>query len=629
VWRFGMKKVFSIGLLILLFGILSVGEDHTHTGYWIKTFGDYSREEGKNDPRVKWANHVFERVKRHADKNGKKEPHLSIIKSKGANYAFALPDGGVIINVTTLDICYGEKDFDSDLGNRRIAFILGHELAHLAYEHVLHEEMFRVMKKLNAPIPKTSRGKNGKDGSIDEQRVHFRPKELLADKMGAFYASMAGYNMGKLVAVSDNFFQHWAAKTNVSMTDDSEIKHPPLQQRLKSIRTQFREIAKHLELFNAAVLLFQMKSYLEAAKAFEDFLTIYPAREVYNNIGACYFNLAMMRIYSDYSDDYFRFKLVTYISYKTTAQEMISRGDGRYLEDEKIAHYIDRAIYFYRKAVEKNPSHIPSNTNLAAALILNREYAGAISVCESILKVQPGNIDALNNQAIAHHYYGINKNISRGEGENKQMIMTQKAIGDLKKTLALNPENLDTIYNLAALYQLNGQMDDARALWKKFLSKYSIYQALPRDNYYGHIYKKMYNREWEPANKANNIGIPRCGDSKYLGRYKPNIESTFRNSIILPYKLGREKDKRKRRWYSELHVVIKKDFKIIALDKVIEVIERNVEEGHRLRTNKMLHQLGAPLRTVKCPGGCFYIYNGFSFKEIDGNVASHIWFEKE
>jgi len=45
-------------------------------------------------------------------------------------WAIALPDGYIIIASQTLDICY--KNVSKEIGDTRIAFILGHELAHLA-----------------------------------------------------------------------------------------------------------------------------------------------------------------------------------------------------------------------------------------------------------------------------------------------------------------------------------------------------------------------------------------------------------------------------------------------------------------------------------------------------------------
>jgi RNA polymerase sigma factor (sigma-70 family) len=116
--------------------------------------GDYEDTIGKNDPWVGWASAVFERVKATADKPGGRFPRLYIINTKGEPFALSVPDGGIIINPTTLETCYA--DVDRAEGDRRLAFILGHELAHLANKDFMHQEAFQALQKYG----KKMHGKN-------------------------------------------------------------------------------------------------------------------------------------------------------------------------------------------------------------------------------------------------------------------------------------------------------------------------------------------------------------------------------------------------------------------------------------------------------------------------------------
>jgi tetratricopeptide (TPR) repeat protein len=188
-----------------------------------------------------------------------------------------------------------------------------------------------------------------------------------------------------------------------------------------------------MELFNAGVLLYHVESYHDAAAAFMEFSKTYAAREVFNNIGACYFQLAMKRILKDFSDDYFRFWLSVSIDYTTTAVKFRSRGDGNYLSDKDIAGYINKAVEYFQQAAKKDPLHRATLCNLSAALLLNMEYAKVLAACDKVLNKYPQDIYALNNKAIALYYYG----------KQEDMDMTQKAIHELTKAHRLERDNLE------------------------------------------------------------------------------------------------------------------------------------------------------------------------------------------
>lgn len=62
-------------------------------------------------------------------------------------------------------------------------------------------------------------------------------KELLADKKGAIYASMAGYNIDTLVGKKDNCLLYWARQTGISSsTDDS--RYPAMEDRAQFVRSK-------------------------------------------------------------------------------------------------------------------------------------------------------------------------------------------------------------------------------------------------------------------------------------------------------------------------------------------------------------------------------------------------------
>jgi tetratricopeptide (TPR) repeat protein len=200
---------------------------------------------------------------------------------------------------------------------------------------------------------------------------------------------MAGYKVGELFQGKNNFLTHWANQTGIEVVYDDDPRHPSLEKRLQFIRVQQEKVVKQLELFRAGVLLYQVGNYRDAAAAFLEFAKDYPAREVFNNIGACYFNLAQRLLHLRYSEDYYRFRLPATIAGETTAVNMQTRGEGDYLKDKEINGFITKADEYFRMAAQRDQHDRTCRCNLAAALILRKKYAGALETCKAILEKRP------------------------------------------------------------------------------------------------------------------------------------------------------------------------------------------------------------------------------------------------
>ena len=174
-----MKRL-CIVLIVLTFTCPAFGTNRDHIGWWLYYHGDYSETDGRNDPRVQEVFTVFEKVKNVADIVVSRIPRLFIIDTAAEPYAIALPDGAIIINRKTLDICY--SDVDEQKAFQRLAYILGHELAHLSNNDFLHREVFRVLREFGgktvyeevAPLF---------DLSSPENAGEFKKKEFIADKI--------------------------------------------------------------------------------------------------------------------------------------------------------------------------------------------------------------------------------------------------------------------------------------------------------------------------------------------------------------------------------------------------------------------------------------------------------------
>jgi len=574
------------------------------TRWWINQYGDYAKTAGKNDSRVKWAFAVFERVKNVADKVQTRIPRLFIINTNGSGrpFALALPDGGIIINLETLGICYGGKKPEEGEdekkvkeGDRWLAFILGHEIAHLAQKDFTHQKAFL-----------------GQQGHEDKKMwEEDKKRELLADTNGALYAVMAGYDINTLFVRENKFLRCWVEQAGIGSYYDADPQHPAMQKRVEFIRIQLQSVVNKVELFRAGVLFLQMGKYTDGAAAFRKFSSFYPAREVFNNIGVCYLNLALRYLRLKFSDDYFRFRLSTVIDYHTSAENISFRGEGDYLKDRDISICIEKAVFYFKEAAYRDRHDRSCRLNLAAALILKKNYAAVLAQCDFLLEKNPEDIDALNNKAIALYYY--DKEIYRRA--------PLKAIKLLENSHRLKSKNFEVLYNLAALSQERNQSDKANSLWKKYLNLPNI----PRDNFYTHICKELKIKE-QPS-PTQSARLPVVPKEIRLGEESALLLEKWTGENVGEYKLTGEK-KGPEGWSVILQVITKQNLRILSWEGFIDLVEQElIRPGDPV---KLLKQFGPPQKMIHHTAGTFYIYEekGFSLKEIDGMICSYIWFKK-
>lgn len=608
-----MKKILSIVILLLaafsLHGTNNKSKDYIQ--WWTATYGDYADAAGKTDWRVKEARGVFERVSAAADKVSPTSPGLFIITNgESEPLALALPDGSIIIDKKTLDICY-EKD-NSKQGNQRMAFILGHELAHLANKDFMHREAFLALQQYGSEKANQMIVKHF-NLSDQEKAKECRMKELMADRFGVLYASMAGYDIGSLFNKGNDFFSFWVNQIGVRNFYNADNSYPTIQERLEFIRTQLAAVIKDVELFRVGVLLYQKGSYFDAAASFIEFSRTYPAREVFNNIGACHFNIALKRLSMIDKNEYYRFRLSTTIDYTTNAESIVRlKGGENYLNDTIFSQHINNAEKYFNFAVEKDPENKISRWNLSAALILKGEYAAAQAQCDHILKPHPRDVNALNNKAIAFYYYGQKNNLDT----------TQKSIQFLQQANKEDPNNFEALYNLASLKEQRERMAGAKHYWEKYLNL-----PPPKDNFYYYVCRKLdktclarTRNDAKPPQLKNLASI-----EIEMGENQSKLEKELGNQNLIKFTIGSEENGS---LLIEMAVFVKDNLRVLALDDLVEMIEWWITPGKSLQ--EMLEQLGEPEQIVRHSNGNFYVYKGkgFSFKEVNGKVESYIWFEK-
>jgi tetratricopeptide (TPR) repeat protein len=541
---------------------------------------DYMKKESEDYPMAKRADIVFKRVKNAADKAGARHIRLSIINARIKLYAIALPNGRIVINPETLYICY--SGVETMKGDCRLAFIMGHELAHQAKNDFFHRKIFLTWDQYGST-----------HSLFSKNNEEYSRKELEADKLGALYATMAGYDIRSLFTEQDNFLAHWESQIGKENIHRETHDYPSLEKRVAAVCETLRKVAEKAELFRIGVLLLQMGNFRDAEKAFTEFIKYYKAREVYNNIGACSLNSAQYLLTQNFSSEYLRFRLAIAIDYSTSAEP--DRGEGNEKEREMIREYLEKAIDNFKKAAHRDKIDKLCRYNLSAALILMEKYAEAKEVCDSILDRAPRDVNALNNKAIAVYY-----------SNEKDPQANREAIDLLEKAYKWGPEKFEVLYNLGSLKKTG------RGYWETYLKLPTI----PRDEFYNHVYREV-NRKYPLPLKTS--GAPKLPDG---------IDDISMDFAAVEEKWGKENTIEFNTDDLRINVLVKDNIRVVALQGKVFIVEEELLTAEKYE--KFFESFGPPQRVVRHNSGNFYVYEkmGFSISEVNDKVMSYIWFQE-
>jgi len=368
----------------------------------------------KDNPLVSRAYDVFKQVKNAADKSYLTPPNVVILK-KGAVPPTVLKVGTILITQKTLELCY--RGTKQSVGDARLSFIFGHELAHLAQNDSWIDEI-RDQFISNYELQSIKKKSTNED----------LQNELKADAFGMLYASMAGYDPNLLMNKDNDqiFFHDWPHEP-----DDS---HPSPQARAIQLKQNIQSINSLIHLFHLGLRLYQIGKYDDALPLLLAFQTKFPCREVSNIIGLIYFQQAMDALTEFDKPKALQFKLAVVLDMQTRAEHFRST--------QKVFHEkIDSAIWHFKMACEKDLQYVPARVNLSAAYILQGRINGAIDIIDEALKIKPNDPCALNNKGIAIYLMGPTVAVN----------MFQQAVNIFQQVIQEHPEFPDAYYNLAQI----------------------------------------------------------------------------------------------------------------------------------------------------------------------------------
>ncbi|RKZ77678.1 MAG: hypothetical protein DRR19_27600 [Candidatus Parabeggiatoa sp. nov. 1] len=403
-------------------------------------FDNYGRADPK-DKLVRRVHQVFKKMKLVADKRHHRLPQLAIVEGFDTDcLIIALPDGHIVLSKQALDMIY--KNVPLIHGDTRAAFVLGHELAHLANNDHWHRAFLRVVRKTPSfrQLVKNYRGSKGINAEIE------------ADDHGFIYAAMAGYPVDKLLADDShqqNFLVYWEQQTFRRVNNT----HPRAEVRANLLRARLQALLDSLPYFHFGVRLSHFGRCFDGIYFLREFAQNFPGREVYNNLGVCELQKAQKVL----GKKAYLYWLPSVLDVTTPVDNLslpyAHKGERSTLADEFLANAED----YFKSALDMEPSYLPANVNLAITAFYLGEIYQARAAIEKARQLAPDDLEI----------QGLRLVILYEDGEQSPYVDMWPYIIQQLDLLAQQPNApLSVLYNMAKLLELR-KRTGADKLWQR------------------------------------------------------------------------------------------------------------------------------------------------------------------
>ena len=566
-----------------------------HISWWIKKYGSIPSD----NPYTQRIHDIFSNVLDAADKRGRYYPKLILLNDAEGHLSICIEDGTVIITQQAIDFCYNERK--KEIGDAFIAFIIGHELAHLANADFWYHETAETLSSDNKQY---TPNEHWLFPTIEPKESRMR-REMQADTFGIIYMAMAGFDPKYIIDYDNNdFFEALKKQTQVSITS-VYASHPPPGARYTILKSNIQEIIKNINLYYIGIRLYQLEKYRDALIFLEIFNNKYPGKEVYQTLGLIHYQLAMRQLYECNSEKAFRFKLSTILDPYTKADKFKPPKRRyrriRFENDSCDENLFENATRFFKESLDKDYFYTPVRVNYSSALIMSEQYSEAMAKLMDQVIMNKNDPMALNNLAISIYLLGPNPFI--------KVDLYKDSTDILRNIINEHPKFQDAYFNLGRIQEERGRHAAAKEVWQEFLK-------LDDTIIFAEIVMEALNLHETPVSKdyseCFNDAIP-IGFGKIGKTMKIKLKDYKRHE----YRLGRV--------FCEFYE--KNDTQVIALDDVIEIIERPVNQ--HITTTGLITRCGKPLKIVySISGKTTYLYQDFAADIQDNLVIRIIHFEK-
>ncbi len=577
--QFLVISIYSLAVVVLL------------TSFSLDVDGSQDKSSSEH-PLAAKAHAVFARVAAAADKPGDRYPTLVIVPEKVEIWAKCLENGQIILSQRALEVCFhGVSD---PVGSARLAFIIGHEIAHLAKGDFWHSAVSEFMDRYDSE-------KKGLEelNKIVRDFETIKVKELRADSYGLLYAFMAGYDPDAIVNRADtNFFQEWADQLSGRIAYDDKL-YPSAKQRANFLLGYLDNINVQIAIFELGLRFYQKGDYDEALECLTYFRSQFPCREVFNNIGLIHYQKAFNSLALSNPRKAYRFKLATVLDTETRA-EFGTRGLAA---KKEINRALESAIDSFEAARERDIHYIPARVNLASALLLYEDYSRALAVSKEAIKIKIDDQNALHNFAIALYLFGRNENI---ETSGKAIEILNKVL----KSKSTYPHQLNALYNLGTIFFEQGKESKAEKLWQRYL------KVGPKEAYADRIEQIIGKTDKQPR-KMNYQSVYQIAPPVKLGHANRETKKILNDFSKISVELTS----------AEATYYTKDAVKVLVVRGSVEHVETPAAKATKL--SDVLQSYGNPNRIISAASGHqTFVYDQFALDIREDDVLKVIYFKE-
>lgn len=391
---------------------------------------------------------------------------LAVVTIPDQMRAMALQDG-IVLSLKAVQVSY--ENVSQEVGDARMAFVLGHELAHLEGDHDWHNRFLCALKDDQplAPLLTEYHDKNG------------LTKEAEADDKGFLYAARAGFAVHRLLEESPkqpDFFTYWQQRAEVAVDKD----HAEPKVRADTLRSRLRDLLKKIPIFDFGVRLSHFDRCADAIYFLEEFHPNFPAPESFNNRGYCRVQIARQRLESQAlpTTSMLPYCLPMMLDVRSRLHSLtlpgtVVRGalEEETIEDLKWAHEL------FQNATRADPHYLPAWLNLAVAAFYLEEYyeaRDAIEKAKRLISQKAMRLTAASTSDLEGLQAIINYE------QNRRLDSWPNAIETLEK-LASQPQATPCIlYNTVKLLE-ERQRSPTEKYWQQLVTKLSELPSYLRD----------------------------------------------------------------------------------------------------------------------------------------------------
>lgn len=371
----------------------------------------------QNETCVSTAKRVYKNLVNSIGNNFPSPPRL--IFSDKERFVAAVSNGEILIEKKALSSLCSFTDSES-----AIAYVLSHELAHYYLNHSwMNNTGMSYASSLGQFL-------NDKSADLDQRKI----AESQADLFGGFFSQISGYNA---LYIAPEVLNNLYTEYNLP----HEMKgYPSLVERKSIIDANLEEVRKLNLIFEAGNLNILKGDYELATKCYTHILNKkFTSREIYNNLGAVYLNIAI----NNFEENISKFIYPIFYENNSRAGNNVTRGGNDFLINHK--EQLDLAIDMFNRSILLDDNFVPAKTNLILGEMIKNKVEG-ISWEDTVLK-KLGEIDNLKKDVYFDIIILSNLLFSNKKQKIKKLLKNASPISNYNFEKSFNAEKFINLEN--------------------------------------------------------------------------------------------------------------------------------------------------------------------------------------